>query len=337
MENSSFDIQVEMSVSVPIIGDESIMLLPPPDGFVFNRYNLDDYKYKSNLIDGAGKLKVDYVFAVHGDSEKYLVCLELEDTITCKHDKSVRSLAFINGDDFEKITEPMHQELGSRLWRYFAMLHLFKEGEITLKQGFYTYMVTEGCVTSKINRQTVYADTVTLIRYPMTISQSEIANFDTFMNSNESSYDMLKQVAIDALEYTYHVLDDVTNYKNLMTPLEVFFLRKGENAKKENLSKRISIFLGNSDPEIVQIYNRVKQLYSDRGDATHEGDSTQITRTSLNELRDYLRQSTKKYMLIIEQKITLNPTIDFSTIKRELIVDLQKEVVTKIAAGVLPA
>jgi hypothetical protein len=336
MENCSFDIRVEMSVSIPIIGDESIMLLQPPNGFVFKRYLFDDYKFKSKLIDGSSKVKEDYYFAVHGDSEKYLVCLELEDTIICNQDKPVGLLSFLTGNDFESLTEPIHQDLGSRLWRYFAMLHLFKEGEIALKHAFYTYQTTEGILTNKINREIVYADIVTLIRYPMIISQNEIASINAFMISHDQSFNMLKQDVIDTLEYTYHVLDDVTNFKNITTPLEVLFLKKDEKGKKVSLSNRIAVFLGSNDLETTNIYNRVRQLYSVRGAATHEGKSLQITRATLDELRNLLRHVTKKYMLLIERKIALNPTIDFRTIKQELIADLQKEVAIKKAAGVLP-
>ena len=215
------------------------------------------------------------------------------------------------------------------------MLHLFKEGEIALKHGFYTYQATEGWLTSKNNQQTVYPDIVTLIRYPMTISPDEIVDINAFMISLDQSFNMLKQDVIGTLVYTYHVLDDVTNFKNITTALEVLFLEKNEEGKKERLSNRIAVFLGVSDLEIKYIYSRVRQFYADRGTATHEGKNPQITRASLDELRNLFRQVTKKYMVLIERKIALTPTIDFSTIKQELITVLKNDVTKKKGAGVL--
>ena len=331
-----YDINIEISVSVPIIGDESIMLLQPPDGFVFRKYLLDDYKFKSNLVDGAGKLKEDYFFAVHNDSEKYIICLEFEDAIIYQHDKPIRSMAFINGDDFETITEPIHRDLSAQLWRFFAMLHLFKEGEVAQKHAFFTYVAKDGCVTSKINRPSVCADIVTLIRYPMIISPNEIADINAFMNLNEHSYNMLKEIVIGPFEYTYHVLDDATNYTSIITLLEIMFLTNDYGQKKEMLAKRIAVFLGGSSAEILQIYNDVKRHYVDRSNAVHEGIIAQINRASLDELRNLTRKATKKYLSVVEHELATDPAMPFDVIRGNLVASLKSEVLRKIAAGVLP-
>ena len=44
-----FDISINISVSIPIIGDESIMLVTPPENFVFKKIHVKDYSFKDNI------------------------------------------------------------------------------------------------------------------------------------------------------------------------------------------------------------------------------------------------------------------------------------------------
>ncbi len=81
------------------------------------------------------------------------------------------------------------------------------------------------------------------------------------------------------------------------------------------LSKRMAVFLGSSDAEMKSIYDDVKNHYHDRSEAVHEGSVTQITRTSVDELRNLVREATKKYISVIEQVLATDPTKTFDEIK----------------------
>lgn len=223
MENKGYDIKIGVSISVPIIGDESITQLRAPDGFAFKKIAFNDYKFKNRLIDGNNEIQLDYLGAVHGGDEKTIICLELEEFFVISHDKPANALGFLLNDDFDRIVEPVHDSYETRLWNYFAMIHLYKEGEIARKQAFYTYTTTEGMCTNTRMISPFFADMITIIRYPLIVLGSEVADFNGFLFSHHEAFAILKYIVIDSLEYTYHIFDDVTNYINIINSLEVMF------------------------------------------------------------------------------------------------------------------
>jgi len=168
----------------------------------------------------------------------------------------------------------------------------------------------------------------------MIIDTTEVAAINDLLYNHDKAYQILKPIAIDELEYTYHTLDEATSYKNMMTPLEVMFLKNEHGEKKTMLSKRMGAFLGNSDVEMKSIYDSVKAHYRDRSEAVHEGSVSQITHTSLDELRNLVRAATKKYISVVEQEITANPAITFEEIKTALISNLKGIVTTKNAQNI---
>lgn len=326
-----FDIVINISVSIPIIGDESIVLASPPNGFLFKKVKLDDYIHKNRITDSRGQILSEYRSALHGDE---IVCLEQDSSCTVKHDKPANAIAFLNGPDFNELIGPIHDKIEAEVFKFFSLLHLFKEGEIARKHSFYTYSTQAGiCKTTRIIDSYI-EDIVTLIRYPMIIDTTEVAAINDLLYNHDKAYQILKPIAIDELEYTYHTLDEATSYKNMMTPLEVMFLKNEHGEKKTMLSKRMGAFLGNSDVEMKSIYDSVKAHYRDRSEAVHEGSVSQITHTSLDELRNLVRAATKKYISVVEQEITANPAITFEEIKTALISNLKGIVTTKNAQNI---
>lgn len=330
----TFDVRINIYVSIPIIGDESISRIPPPQDFVFNKINLKDYAFKDKITDGQGRILTEYINAVHQGEDDYIICLEKSIDRIVQNDKPANALAFVNGHDFDDLIRPLHDDIESTVFRFFSLLHLYKEGEIARKSSFYRYTTKEGiCSTERLKEVTI-ADAITIIRYPMVFTAADMPLVADMLYNHTVAYTMLKNIVIDDLEYTYHTLDDSTNYKNLMTPLEVLFLSNNYGDKKEMLAKRISVFIGGSDSEMKTIYDYVKNSYKDRSDAIHEGVTTNITRDALDELRNLTRKVTKKYMVLIEQELASDPAKTFEDIKRSLINYLKNVVVSKNALGI---
>ena len=318
-----YNITVNIAVSIPIIGDESIMLLRPPENFVFRKIYLEDYEHKDRITDSRGEVLSEYIGAIHRDEKPYFICLEQNSTRVVQYDKPVNSLAFLNGTDFDDLIEPIHADIRSQIFWYFSLIHLFKEGEIARKNMFCNYSAHEGICKIHRTINSYIESTVTLIRYPMVIQHDEIADMNDLIFNHEPACRMLKPIVIDELEQTYHTTDDVTNYKNIITPLEVLFLQNDYGNKKEMLSKRIAVFLGCSDSEMKSIYDDIKVHYRDRSDAVHEGSTVNITRSTLNELRRILRMVIMKYIDTIEQELASNPNANFDEIKTSLIAQLK--------------
>lgn len=236
----------------------------------------------------------------------------------------------------QKICEPIKEHYEKELFRYFSLLHFFKEGEIARKYSFYRFETQEGCCKSSWTGIPYCADMVTLILHPMLITDSEVTDINSFLTLDEQVYALLKDVLIDDLEYSYHILDDATNYKNLVTVLEVLFLRGEHGKKKEMLAKRIALLLGNSDIDIQCLYSKVKNIYVDRSDAVHDGVTTNITRNSLDELRNLIRDIGRKYITHIQSELVQKPNLTFAEAKDTLVDKLILLVVQKITDGVLP-
>ena len=102
------------------------------------------------------------------------------------------------------------------------------------------------------------------------------------------------------------------------------------------LAKRIALLLGNSDLDIQNIYAKVKSIYGDRSGAVHDGITTNITRNSLDELRNLIRNIGRKYIVHIQNALTSNQNLTFVEAKNDMINNLMHQVTSKIAAGVLP-
>lgn len=317
--DTSFDISINISVSIPIIGDSSIMLAQPPAGFEFKEIPIDEYIYSNRITDSRGEVMPEYRSAIHSGEKPYVICMEMTNVQTVKHDKPANAVSFFNGSDFDKLIEPIHDEIEATVFRFFSLLHLFKEGEIARKHSFYSFNTQSGICKVSRTIDSYIEDIITLIRYPLIIDPTEVPLLNDLLYKHERAYQILKLVVIDDLEYTYHTLDDATNYKNMMTPLEVMFLQNDYGDKKEMLAKRMAVFLGNSDCEMKSIYDNVKSHYRDRSEAVHEGSTTQISHASVDELRGLVRSAAKKYIGVIEQALKAEPAKTFDEIKTEQI------------------
>ena len=329
-----FDISINISVSIPIIGDSSIMLAQPPAGFVFKKIPIDEYIYRNRITDSRGEVMPEYRSAIHLDEKPYVICMEMTDIQTVKHDKPANTASFFNGSDFDKLIEPIHNEIETTVFRFFSLLHLFKEGEIVRKHSFYLYSTQTGICIESRTIDSYIEDIVTLIQYPLIIEPTEVPLLNDLLYNHERAYQILKPIVINELEYTYHNLDDATNYKNMITPLEVMFLKNDYGDKKEMLAKRMAVFLGCSDCEMKSIYDNVKSHYRDRSEAIHEGSIMQISHASVDELRGLVRSATKKYILVIEQAIKIEPSKTFDEIKTEQITYLKEIVQEKNALNI---
>lgn len=335
MPNALYDVNINMSVSVPIIGDESIILISPPAGFTYRKTVFNEYEYKDRLIDGTGNVSFDFYYAVHDtDQDRCIITLERNEQQVVQHHSPANSIGFMFNGGLSALCQPIQDRIEQGLLKYFSMIHLYKEGEIARKYSFYDFSTQEGMCKSNSKQIPVCADMITVIRNPLVIKAEEVADINSFLTSHDRAYSILKDIVIDDLEYTYHVLDDTTNYKNLITTLEVMFLSKDYGSKKEMLSRRIAVFLGQDDAEINSLYTYVKGAYVDRSDAVHEGGN--ITKDRLNELRNLVRRCIKKYMSYIESLSSPNSQSSFDSIKEGLIKKLKRTVKLKVDNGVLP-
>lgn len=337
MEQIEYNIDIEIEISIPILGDESLSKLSPPDGFVFENILFDEYEYKEKITDNSGNIQTDFYFALHnGNTKPYITTLKYKGSQIIKYNKHCNSLSFLLEDDFEQLICPIQSYFEEELHKYFSLIHLFKEGEVARKSTFYKFTKTNSIIKNEIKHTSTIADIVTVIRNPMIVTDDDIYSFNALVSCSGKAYLILKEIAIDDLEFTYHVLDNATNYKNIVAVLEVLLLKGEHGQKKKMLSNRIAVLLGVDNDTILQLYHKVRHIYSERSKATHDGKTENITNESVNELRDILRKVIIKYIDTINEELSKNSSLTFIDIKNTLIHKLKNIVEIKDREGIFP-
>lgn len=336
MEQLEYNIDVEIEISIPILGDESLCRLSPPDGFVFENIFFDDYEYKKKITDNSGNIQTDFYFALHYRNMKpYITTLKYKGSQIIKYNKHCNSLSFLLEDDFNQLICPIQSYFEEQLHKYFSLIHLFKEGEVARKSTFYKFTKINSTIKNEMKHTNTITDIVTVIRNPMVVTD-DIYSFNALISCCDKAYLMLKEIAIDDLEFTYHVLDNSTNYKNIVSVLEVLLLKGEHGQKKKMLSKRIAVLLGIDNDTILRLYYKIRHIYSERSKATHDGIIENITNESVNELRDILRKVIIKYIDTINEELSINSSLTFTDIKNTLIYKLKNIVEIKDEEGIFP-
>ncbi len=134
---------------------------------------------------------------------------------------------------------------------------------------------------------------------------------------------------IDQYTYTFKLYNDGKIIENLITVLEMLFLNKNDSKyKKESLSKRVSVFLGNDDAETKNIYLKVKEFYKIRSDSTHEGKISNIE-LETNDTKELVRKTLLKYLMEVENSCNNNEFSSFKQYKNKKISNLKKTVSEK--------
>lgn len=95
-------------------------------------------------------------------------------------------------------------------------------------------------------------------------------------------------------DLSYHQ-DNFVSITLLITCLEILFLNS-ENAKKEKLAKRCSVFLYDNKNDRLSCYNKLVDAYKKRSDFVHDGNCSKIENEDILFLRDCARKSLIKYL-----------------------------------------
>ena len=330
-----YDVSVHVEISIPILGNESITKIAPPEGFVYKKVPLSTYKYKDRITDGRGEISFDFHYAIH-DNQTTIIVLECSSDEIVEHVSPANSIVFSLDHSLETISKSIQNKYEQTLFRYFAMLRVYMEGEIARKHSFYQYSTEKDSIRCNHTCTPICVDEPTLILYPMVISDDKVSEINAFIAGHDRAYALLKNVIIDDLVYSYHVIDDATAFINLITPLEVMFLSGDHGSKKKMLAKRISVLIGSTDSEIRALYDDIIQHYVDRGDAVHEGVVASITRDTVNKLRNIARRVIKAEFNIIETFLSTNQSLTFDKLKAIEVPRLKRLVIQKTSGGVLP-
>lgn len=335
-KNMNNRIDYSVTISIPIIGDRSISKLTPPKGMKYEHIEIDNYEYKQKIYNENHELLPEFKGAVFEEEGKsYLTVLagyyEFD-----KFDESNCDGKYLEAFDDVK------NEIEKDLCRYFAILHLLKNGDVARRYSFYSYFrisyMVNGKNISKLKTDSVPADMSTFFPEMMEITNEDIQKFNKLLSYDDCVYQMLKNVALDDFAFNYCIYDSTTNFKSLITILEVLFIKNSESknlkkpknkkeekkSKKTMLSVRISNFLEDNYKSINKVDKNIRALYEIRNGVVHEG--KEVKREQLNMLRDYTRRCIKEYMECLSVILKEHPKMKFYNARAYIVKQICDEI-----------
>lgn len=322
-KNMNNRIDYSVTISIPIIGDRSISKLTPPKGMKYEHIEIDNYEYKQKIYNENHELLPEFKGAVFEEEGKsYLTVLagyyEFD-----KFDESNCDGKYLEAFDDVK------NEIEKDLCRYFAILHLLKNGDVARRYSFYSYFrisyVVNGKNISKLKTDSVPADMSTFFPEMMEITNEDIQKFNKLLSYDDCVYQMLKNVALDDFAFNYCIYDSTTNFKSLITILEVLFIKKSDRERKKDLlAKRVSNFIESNDKDIEEVNRNISDLYKLRNDVVHSG--AEVLRENLNMLRDYTRRCIKEYMECLSVILKEHPQMKFYDVRAYIVKQICDEI-----------
>jgi len=300
---------------------------------------LDDLPYKTKITDGNGKLSINYMGSrLYEDERTYFMCLHKDDTYQIQPPKlrpgiTITYKDMMCGNQLEKYKD---DEL-SYLHKQFSLLRLFKQGNIGCKEIFLTHKFSVMGFGSNTQNQT--SDNVTrniVDTRVFSLSNSEISECNSFLQSfSGKEYEILKE-CIDEFMWGLDGTDTATAFEQYNTALEMIFLAKNQQNKKQVLSKRIAVLLGTTPEEIDSLYKKMLNFYRFRSESLHEGNGNHITEIELRELEIITRNVLCKYLAFCKQFLLRDSNVLWKSIKAAKISDLKNQVGVAIKNGYLP-
>jgi len=338
-------IEVDVKIGAILLScDESVANVNIGRNYTIVKMKQNDLPFLNNIIDARGHLNTDYFPSriieqdESGDIVSFM-CLQKEDKFTVPAPQIKAGIRYSDKDlDQSEYLEKYKDNEFEYLNTIISLLQIFKKGNIGLKEIFFTFTYkTLGFIGNTNNMTVVIKDANTIKQDVFSLSVQESVDCDLFIRNYKGTEFILMKNIIDEYTFGLKQIDKATGFEQFTTALEMIFLEKNQQGKKDVLSKRVSALLGTCNAEITALYNKMKNFYRFRSESLHEGDGTNITITELDELEDITRMAINKYLVACSNAIANNPSVTWDKIKEAGIISLKNLVITLISSGVLPA
>ena len=320
--------------------DDSILGLPIGNGYTVQKVYLEEFPYKDLITNGRGDLNIEYINSKRQDENGiYFLCLKKEDTYTINPVEVTLGTA-IDQDGIMRNDQLMirKDQEASYLLSYFTLLRVFKEGNIAIKNTYFTHTHKTWGFISNTQRHSMnsYSYNIADSRQ-YSLSESEIRELTLFITDYSGTpFELLKD-CIKEFSFGLSQMDMPTAFEQYTTALEMMLLDSNDRqGKKECLSKRTAILLEHDDADIQTLYAQMKNFYKYRSESLHEGDGSNITLHELHLLETLVRNVFKQFLQLCKIELSNNSNVTWEEIKDRKINQLKTLVQNKIASGVLP-
>lgn len=332
------DVQVTID-GVILYCAESVSTLQLGKGYSIQKVYLDDISFKNKITDGNGSLTINYLGSqLHDDNGTYLMCIHKQDIFQVQLPQIVPGVHLTDKDLMcgEQLEEYKDTEM-EYLNKVFSLLRIFKKGNIGCKEMLFEHKFTVMGFINNTQKQTSDNVTRNIVdsRF-FSLTPDEAAKCNQFLQEYiGQEYDLLKN-CIDEFTWGLEQVDIPTGFEQYTTALEMIFLAKDQQGKKEVLSKRVSVLLESDPIEIRALYDKMKSFYRYRSESLHEGDGRNITAAELKGMEDIVRKVLLMYLEFCKTAITINASITWEVLKENIIKDLKATVEIAKSTGVLP-
>lgn len=342
--------------------DESILGVSIGNGYKVEKVQVNnEFAFFNNIVDGKGKLKVDYFgsklveLEPNGDENIFLVRFFKDDLLSIEPPTLQSGINDLDSIfDFEEQIKGYYEKEFGFLNNAVTLFQLFKRGNIGIREVNARFKYTVLGVTTQNNINSSIHDANIVRPNKYSLNSNEIIDINKFVNKHirADSFDRSRQITGGnyCVSKEFEMLTPISNkftfglkqielsagFEQFITAMEMLLLKKDERGKKEILSKRTASLLGSNNAEVINIYNNMRNYYSYRSESLHEGDGSNITMNKLGELENIVRESIKKYLIYCENEIMLKPNVTWEEIKSKKISDLKNLVVNYKSNGILP-
>lgn len=334
-----------IDVNVTISGiimccDESICNVVLGREYSIEKCEINTLFFKDKIIDGNGHLNTDYYGSqIIEDDKTYFICLRKDMTIQIESPISIDSKCIITDRDLmceAELSEHMRQEM-AYLNEKINLLRLFKSGNIGFRDVFFYYNFNVmDFMSNKLNLCSHIQSRNTISNEKFILNEEEVISCNQWISDySDASYKLMKN-NIEEFSWGLEQVDVPTGFEQYTTALEMTLLPQNHPGKKQMLANRISAFLGNTPPEVIQIHQKILDFYRFRSESLHEGDGTNITHLELLELENITREVLRKSLMYCKNEYNLNTNITWNEIKNKIMSDLVNQVTLLKNSGVLP-
>ena len=320
--------------------DESCSALQLGNGYSILKMSFEEIPFKQKITDGNGNLAISYMGSrIFSNDGIYFMCLQKDDVHQIQESNIIPGVIYTDRDVMceEQIEQYKEKEI-EFLNRMFSLLHIFKTGNIGIKEIFLEHRYTiMGFFNNKQKQRSDNVSRNIVDNRLFILSQNETIACNQFLQDYSGrEFDLIKN-CINEFTWGLEQVDLPTGFEQYTTTLEMLLLATNQQGKKEVLSKRVAVLLENDVIKIKSLYDKMKDFYRYRSESLHEGDGRNITKTELIELEEVARRALVKYLELCKIAIQGKTHVTWDEVKAEKIDALKASVRIVIASGVLPA
>lgn len=289
MDNSE-NASIEMW-GIVLGANDQLAAVDLPYGYELVRRKLEDTCLRGDITLQNNKLDMKYYASNLGSSgEPEFIFIHKKEMFYIGAEYFAIEKMLKGNEEAFALFDEIKSRWNKEIFTILSMFRLAQDGNIEIADKKFICSAQYGC-----NR--ISNSSMSSLDNPISV-YDDLYNWD---NSNKSVIDLIKglpQNLLDELQdvfsrfesgYSASRIEDA--YKNLVSLAEIILIgynSSDKNGKKEKFANRIVVVIAD-ETQARDMQQELRQMYKERSDETHEGNSENINSEQLKKLRQYIR------------------------------------------------